>query len=106
VAWVVSFGIALFIVGILYLMMRKPGPPLMSHALVIPVGTSVLLIVAFTLMYFGVQASDGGTVEAIGDEFSVEALKTTSTLLGVGIVTGVVAGAILGVVQRWHDYEK
>lgn len=103
---VVGYAIAAFIVGILYLLMRKPGPPLMAHALVIPVGVSLLLIFALTLMYYGVQATDASSVEAMGDEFSVEALKSTATLLGAGIVTGVVAGAILGVVQRWHNYEK
>lgn len=56
--------------------------------------------------HYGVQASDLTTVESMGDEFSTAALKSTAMILGAGIVTGVVAGAIIGVVQRWHDYEK
>jgi len=76
------------------------------HAWIIPVSIFVLLVVAFGLILWGVLADTRETSDFAGMEVSVEALRVASTLLGVGIVTGVVAGTIIGLVDRWHDFEK
>ena len=110
-AWLVGVLIGVFIFAIVLLNLRKPGwlpdgRGMLVHALIIPVSVSVLLIVAFTLIIWGVQTDPRETMDFAGTEVSVEALRTASTLLGVGIVTGVVAGTIISLVERWQDFER
>lgn len=105
---------SLFGLGILYLLLRKPGwkpdgQGMMAHALIIPVSVVILLALAFLLMSLGSlgpEPTDSETLRFAGIEYSTRLLQTTSRNLGVGIVTGVVAGAIISVVNRWHDFEK
>ena len=100
-----------YIVVILFMVMRKPGwlpggKGMLVHALLVPASTVVLLFLAFLLILWGVEADTRKTMDFAGLEVSVEAIRTASTLLGAGIVTGVTAGALIALVQRMHDFEK
>jgi len=108
---VVAWLVVAYTVVILYMVMRKPGydrdtgKGSLGYALAIPVSTVILLLLAFLLIGWGIQVDIRNTMEFAGLTVSVEALQTASIFLGVGIVTGVTAGALIGMVQRWHDLE-
>lgn len=104
--WFITLSLV-FIVSVLFLLLRKPGEgSLLVHALLIPVAASFLLIVAMVALIWGVEVEARETVKFAGLEVSAEALRTTSRALGVGIITGIVAGALIAAAQRWHDFEK
>jgi len=104
-------GLTVYTFVILYMVMRKPGwerdtgKGSLGYSLAIPVSTVLLLFLAFFLIGWGVQTDTRDTMDFAGLTVSVEALRTASIFLGVGIVTGVTAGALIGMVQRWHDLE-
>ena len=103
--------IGLFIGAVVLVNLRKPGwlsdgRGMLVHALIVPVSIAALLTVAFMLIMWGVQTDPRETMDFADSEVSVEALRTASTLLGVGIVTGVIAGTIISLVNRWQDFEK
>ena len=105
-SWFVALS-ALFILSVLYLVLRKPGEGnLWVQALLIPVATSILLIVAITALVWGLQVEADREVTMGGWEFDLTTLRETSTNLGIGIITGIVAGAVLSAAQRWHDFER
>lgn len=100
--WVVA-GFFVFVSGfVLLLVMIKPGPstPWTIQGLMIPVATLFLLFIAATLIVLSADAS----FESL-EGFEIKRVKEAAALLGAGIFTGVVAGAVLGVVERWHRYE-
>lgn len=104
--WFIALSLV-FIVSVLFLLLRKPGEgSLLVHALLIPVASSFLLIVAIVALIWGVGVEARDTVRFAGRQVSAEALRTTSRALGVGIITGIVAGALIAATQRWHDFEK
>lgn len=83
-SWFVALS-ALFILSVLYLVLRKPGEGnLWVQALLIPVATSILLIVAITALVWGLQVEADREVTMGGWEFDLTALKETSTNLGIG----------------------
>ena len=96
-----------FIASVLFLLLRKPGEgSLLVHVFLIPVAASLLLIVAIVALLWGVEVETRETVKFAGLKVSAEALRTTSRAIGVGIVTGIVAGALIAAAQRWHDFER
>ena len=112
--WATIAGV-LFILSVLILLLRKPGhritrtgevKGLLVQAYFIPFWTSVLLIIAIVGMLWSIEVDPRARTEVIGLTVSVRALRDMAGVLGVGIVTGVVAGALISAVQRWHDYDK
>lgn len=95
-----------FVGSVLFLLLRIPGRgSLLVDAFLIPVAAVVILTVAIFALIWGLQPNTGRTVSLGGFEFSSVALRATSRNVGVGIITGMVAGAAIAAAQRWHDFE-
>ena len=104
-------GLTVYTAVILYMVMRKTGwerdtgKGSLGYSLAIPVSTVLLLFLAFFLIGWGVQSDTRNTMDFAGLTVSVEALRTASIFLGVGIVTGVTAGALISLVL-WRSRNR
>lgn len=95
-----AFLIAAFIWTVILLLLIKPGSG--KALLVVLLITAGFLVLAAVLLFYGAQTTEPGAT-TLDSELSVEALRATATLVGAGLITGLVAGTIIAVVQRWHD---
>jgi len=101
--------IVVFIVILLWLLMRKPGdetnPTPIRDAITVPGVVILFVLLAALLVFWGARSEVGETLEVAGVKLSMEDLQATSRTLGVGIITGLVVGAIISLARRWHEFE-
>jgi hypothetical protein len=107
VLWLVILAVLAFVVAILYVVMRKPGEGhLLVHAVLVPLSFLSFLALGFALLLWGVLIEPRTTIPLEGLSISADSLRRVSGDLGIGIITGVVAGAAIALAQRWHDFER
>jgi hypothetical protein len=100
-------AVVLFTLLMVDLVVRKPGPGSLIFTAFLPALAVITLVLgACWLMLWGATVETRTTVEVLGRELDAESMHDTASNLGVGMITGLVAGAVLGLSQRWHDFES
>jgi len=85
-------------------------PDAQKHPLIfafaLPIAGWFLVSFAILLIAYGSTIPDGPTQSFIGLEVSANRLRNAATMVGAGVITGLVAGSLIALTNRWHDHEK
>lgn len=79
----------------------------MVFATTLPIAAWILVTWAILLIAYGsTTAEDQSTQSFVFLEVSSVRLRDAATIVGAGIITGLVAGAVIALANRWHDHER